>query len=57
MRIADDEEVEAEFTIEEDIRPKGRPVARVVCDNPDQEWGTSKTERRRILGRAGQEAR
>lgn len=33
-------------------RPKGRPYSRVTGSDIDQEWGTSRTERRRILGRA-----
>lgn len=46
------EGVAGELTTEEGVRPKGRPYARVTLDNADQEWGTSKTERRRILGRS-----
>lgn len=52
--LADRFTTEAEVWVEEDTRPKGRPVARVMCDNVDQEWGTSKTTRRRILGTAAE---
>lgn len=41
----------------EGTRPKGRPYARVQMDDgAAQEWGTSKTQRRRILGRAAEGA-
>jgi hypothetical protein len=41
--------------VAEGTRPKGRPFARVsIPDGADQEWGTSRTERRRILGRAAE---
>jgi hypothetical protein len=46
------EKVEGEVTTSEGIRPKGRPFFRVTHTNGAQEWGTSKTDRRRILGRA-----
>lgn len=39
--------------IEEGTRPKGRPYARVVVDGgAGEEYGDSKTTRRRRLGRA-----
>ena len=50
--LAASEDVEGEVSTSEGTRPKGRPYARVEFDNVDQEWGTSKTRRRRILGRA-----
>lgn len=34
------------------IRPGGRAYSNVVSDNVDAEFGTSKTARRRTLGRA-----
>lgn len=52
--IAATEDVEARFWTEEGTRPKGRSYARVLCDNVDQEFGTSKTARRRILARAAE---
>lgn len=52
--LANSEDVEADFWVEEGTRPKGRPYARVLCDNADQELGTSKTARRRLLGRAAE---
>lgn len=42
----------ADITIVEKIRPRGRATADVVSDNVDGEYGTSKTARRRTLGRA-----
>ncbi len=38
----------------EGTRPQGRPYGRVTSDGVDGEWGTSKTERRRTLGRAAE---
>jgi len=38
--------------VEEGIRPKGRPYARVISYDADQEFGTYGIKRRRILGRA-----
>lgn len=41
--------------VESGTRPKGRPYSRVTIDDgAAQEWGTSRTQRRRILGRAAQ---
>lgn len=50
--IAAAEDVDGEFTVQDGVRPRGRPFSSVHCDNVDQEYGTSKTERSRILGRA-----
>ena len=50
--IASTEGVEGTFEVRTGVRPKGRPFASVHCDNVDQEFGTSKTARSRILGRA-----
>lgn len=37
------------------VRPRGRTYARVSSpDGARQEWGTSRTGKRRILGRAGE---
>jgi hypothetical protein len=42
----------ARITVVEGTRPKGRAFARVVSDDVDGEFGSSKTARRRTLGRA-----
>lgn len=42
----------ARITVREGIRPGGRAYADVVSDDVDGEFGTSKTARRRTLGRA-----
>lgn len=42
----------ATITVEEGIRPGGRAYANVVSDDADGEYGTSRTARRRTLGRA-----
>lgn len=54
--IAASEDVEFESWIVEHVRPGGRPVAQVYADNSEQEFGTKKVNRYRILGRAAQEA-
>lgn len=51
-QIAASEGVGLESKVVEGTRPKGRPFARVQSHNVAQEWGDSKTKRRRILGRA-----
>lgn len=53
--LANSEGVEMNITTTAGIRPGGRPFVNVVADNAAQEFGTSKTERRRILGRAGEQ--
>lgn len=53
--LAASEDVEMTVTTTAGKRPGGRPFVNVVSDNSDQEFGTSKTERRRILGRAGEQ--
>lgn len=43
------------ITVSEEIRPRGRPTAKVIADREDaeaHEYGTSNTDRRRVLGRA-----
>lgn len=54
-KIAQDEEVDVTITRTDGTRPKGRPFSRVTSDNVDAEWGTSKTSRSRIMGRAANE--
>lgn len=53
-QIAASEDVELESEVVEGTRPKGRPYARVQTRNVGQEWGDSKSARRRILGRAAE---
>jgi hypothetical protein len=53
-QIAASEGVELESEVVEGTRPKGRPYVRVQSRNVGQEWGDSKTVRRRILGRAAE---
>ena len=52
--LAGAEGVEMHTWVEESVRPGGRPQAQVYGDNEEQEYGTDRTERRRILGRAGE---
>lgn len=49
------EGVDIDAEVSEGTRPKGRPYARVTSQNVAQEYGNSKTERRRILGRVASE--
>lgn len=53
-RIASAERVRMRTWVEEMTRPGGRPVANVYADNVDQEWGTTRMPRHRILGRAAE---
>lgn len=49
------EEFADSITVSEEIRPRGRPTAKVLADREDasdHEYGSSSTERRRLLGRA-----
>ncbi|MFJ2514695.1 hypothetical protein ACIQJX_35005 [Streptomyces griseoviridis] len=49
------EEFADSITVSEEIRPRGRPTAKVIADREDaeaHEYGSSSTERRRVLGRA-----
>lgn len=46
------EGVDINASVEEGIRPQGRPFAEVVSTQWQQEWGTDLEGRRRILGRA-----
>ena len=55
-QLAANEGVDLETWVEQNTRPKGRPQAVVYGDNVEQEWGSSRSDRRRILGRAGEEA-
>lgn len=52
-RLADAEGSDNRARVESGTRPKGRPFSNVVVDGgAADEWGDSKTERRRRLGRA-----
>ncbi|MEW1964640.1 hypothetical protein AB0302_04490 [Micrococcus sp. NPDC078436] len=52
--LAASEGVEMNVTTQGGVRPQGRPYVNVVGDNVDQEWGTTRSGRRRILGRAAE---
>lgn len=52
--LARADDVELESRVTEGTRPKGRPYARVESSNVDQEYGSSTTARRRILGRSAE---
>lgn len=52
--LAAAEDVDMETRIEDSIRPKGRPQSVVWGDNVEQEYGSYREGRRRILGRAAQ---
>lgn len=54
-QLGGSEGVDMDATVEEGIRPKGRPYANVTSKNSAQEWGDRYTERRRILGRVAEE--
>lgn len=56
-RLASQEGVEMGVKVVSGTRPGGRPFSNVVGDNADQEFGTSRSERRRILGRAAEGAK
>lgn len=51
-QIAAAEAYEFNGRVEEGTRPRGRPFARVISYDADQEFGTWGKKRRRILGRA-----
>lgn len=54
--ITASEGVDGDVIREGGVRPKGRPFERVLHTNGDQEFGTSSTSRRRIMGRAAAES-
>lgn len=53
--LAASEDVEMEVWVEEGERPGWRPQVVVYADDVEQEFGSARAERRRILGRAGEE--
>ena len=52
--LAGAEGVEMNTWVEEGTRPGWRPQAVVYGDNAEQEWGSSRSDRRRIMGRAAE---
>lgn len=54
--LAGAEGVEMNTWVEEGTRPGWRPQAVVYGDNAEQEWGSSRQDRRRIMGRAAEGA-
>lgn len=54
--IAKSEGVKMNVTVDSAIRPGGRPRSNVVADNSAQEWGKQGVSKRRILGRAAEDA-
>ncbi|MBJ6623649.1 hypothetical protein [Streptomyces sp. DHE17-7] len=51
-----DDDFASQIRVSDETRPSGRPVSKVEAtrdDAPDHEWGSTNTERRRVLGRAG----
>jgi len=53
--LAASENVKMNTWIEEGTRPGWRPQAQVYGDNAEQEWGSARSDRRRIMGRAAEE--
>ena len=51
-----EEGVEMDVRTEAGVRPGGRPFVNVVGDNAEQEFGSSRMDRFRLLGRAGEGA-
>lgn len=54
VQIAASEKVDMEVWVETGTRPGGRPYVNVMGDNPDQEFGSARSKRFRVLGRAGE---
>lgn len=55
QRITDDEGGSAQISLESGIRPGGRAFTNVTSSSAAEEYGNSKTTRRRALGRAVRE--
>jgi hypothetical protein len=53
--LSNAEGVDARVTTATGSRPGGRPFARVISDAAEAEFGTGKTARRRVLGRAAEQ--
>lgn len=52
--FAADQGLDVEVTTKAGRRPKGRPYVNVIVDDADQEFGTARKPRLRILGRAAE---
>lgn len=52
--LAQSEQVDMDIWVETGTRPGGRPYANVMADNEEQEFGSARSKRFRILGRAGE---
>lgn len=50
--LAASEGVDMQVTTVAGVRPKGRPFVNVLADNAEQEFGSSRSKRLRILGRS-----
>lgn len=55
--IAGSEGVDMNVWVDSGTRPGGRPRSHVVSDNVPQEWGTHSGDKRRVLGRAADDAK
>lgn len=53
--INSSENVKATVSVSSGTNARGRPYSRVESDAADAEFGTSKTARRRVLGRAAEQ--
>lgn len=49
------EGVKAEIAVQHGTNGRGRPYSRITSTAADAEFGTSKTARRRVLGRAAEQ--
>lgn len=56
VSLAAAEGVEMEVSTVTGVRPGGRPYVNVLADNEEQEFGSARSGRFRILGRAGESA-
>lgn len=52
--LAAAEGIDMKITTQAGVRPEGRPFVNVIGDDADQEFGTWRGKRRRVLGRAGE---
>lgn len=53
-QLAAADDVDMDVSTVAGVRPKGRPYVNVVADNAEQEFGSSRMGRFRILGRAAE---
>lgn len=54
--LASSEAVDMDVSTVAGVRPGGRPYVNVLADNEEQEFGSARSGRFRILGRAGESA-